>query len=109
MFLSGAVALGFILGCVLKDNPTRLIRARVLVVAFLLLASSLLIGYGTRAARVRGQTISVRSAFSTTFRHYAVGDIESYSVDFIRARRTPRGPAPHRSIRTAGAAVRNGG
>jgi hypothetical protein len=55
------------------------------------LASGLLVGYGTRAARVRGQSISVRSAFSTTFRQYAVGDIESYAVDFIRARRTSSG------------------
>jgi hypothetical protein len=91
MFLCGTVAVWFILGNALKVGATRLVKPRAILLAFLLLASVLLVGYGTRAARVRGQSISVRSKFSIAFRHYAVGDIESYAVEFIKARRSTSG------------------
>lgn len=91
LFASGTVALWFVLGRWLKDDAARLFKIRAVVVGFGLLASVLLLGYGARTARVRGTSVSVRSAFSSTFRQYTVGDIESYSVDFTRARRSSSG------------------
>jgi len=91
LFVAGTVALWFALGHWLKDDAARLFKVRAVAVGFALLASVLLLGYGARTARVRGMNISVRSAFSSTFRQYTVGDIESYSVDFIKARRSSGG------------------